>query len=97
MIEVKENPEDYHADLVNYCQRHKCNSLCLRRNKITKQIECRHKFPKKHADKSFVLVSEYSRNRENQDIYYKVDIVTKRNDQWLNEFFRPILDHWQVC
>ena len=96
MEEIKNNEEEYHFDLCNYCQRHKCSSKCLRKNKKTKQIQCRHDFPKKHFEKTDVLVVPYSRNKENNDVYYKVEIKSRRNDRWINEFFKPFLDHWQV-
>lgn len=95
-MEIEENPDDYHCDLVNNCQRHECSTKCQRRNKITKKIGCRFSFPKKHSEETSVVVLPYSKNKENNDIYYKVEIISRRNDEALNEFFRPFLDHWQV-
>ena len=95
-IQLTKNPEKFHTDLVNKCQRHICSNKCLRIDKRTKQKKCKFSFPKKFVDTTKIVVLPYSRNQENQDIYYKVEIHSKRNDAWLNQFSRLILDNWQV-
>ena len=94
---IETDPDNYHSHLVNKCQRHKHTNECLRVDKKTKLTYCRFDFPKKHQYMTKIVVLPYSRNKENGDIYYKVDILSKRNDAWLNEFNRAILDNWQVC
>ena len=96
VIELSTNPETFHTDLVNKCQRHHHSNKCIRIDKRTKKEICKHDFPKKHIDETVIVVLPYSRNKDNQDIYWKVDIQTRRNDAWLNQFSRLILNHWQV-
>ena len=96
VTEMKNNYNDYHTDLVNSVQRHSHSKKCMRRDKITKEMKCRFGFPYTHCTASNVVVIPYSKNKENGDIYYKVDVLTRRNDAWLNQFSTLVLNNWQV-
>jgi len=91
---------------VNKTQKHQHNHRghsCMRTNKITKKKECRYGFPKATRKDATVVVKKYSKNKENGDVYYKVDIEVEREDPNLNGYCPFILENfqsnmdWTIC
>ncbi|KAJ1518827.1 hypothetical protein ONE63_011559 [Megalurothrips usitatus] len=76
------------AELLNRVQRHtKCSeAYCLRINKKTKKKECRFKFPRELLEYSQIVITPDN----------DVELLTARNDQYLNKFNDYIIQTWRA-
>lgn len=82
--ELRDDQQDY-IDLINKLQRHtQCNpSYCLRINRESKQV-CRFGYPKEIVERTFVR----------DDSRGQLELVTARNDQYINPHSRLQLQGW---
>lgn len=79
--------ESGYANIVNCCQRHtRHGPQCIRKNKTTKQEECRFKFPFPLQDTNTCLTKESG----------SWEIKTERNDPLVNRHNRYITEHWRA-
>ncbi len=84
--EIEDDLQDY-IELINKLQRHtRCSPLyCIRRNK-SGQEACRFRFSKEHTDQTFIR----------DDIYGQPELVTARNDPYINPHNRLQLQGWRA-
>jgi hypothetical protein len=78
----------YYDELLNCCQRHVCRptGYC----KSIKTGACRFNFPKSNTiEKSYIKFSETNSR-------VKAEIILKRNDDFLNQHNRYLLENWQA-
>uniref|UniRef100_U9TU85 Helitron helicase-like domain-containing protein n=1 Tax=Rhizophagus irregularis (strain DAOM 181602 / DAOM 197198 / MUCL 43194) TaxID=747089 RepID=U9TU85_RHIID len=83
-LKLRDDQQDY-IDLINKLQRHtQCNpSYCLRINRESKQV-CRFGYPKEIVERTFVR----------DDSRGQLELVTARNDQYINPHSRLQLQGW---
>src|SRR6266498_886590 len=84
--EIEDDLQDY-IELINKLQRHtRCSPLyCIRCNK-SGQEACRFGFPKEHTDQTFIR----------DDIHGQPELVTARNDPYINPHNRLQLQGWRA-
>ena len=87
--------KDY-DNLVNLVQRHtQCSTAyCLRKKNEDDNYSCRFNYPKDCCDKTHL---EYEKiHSKDSKLHYKVKVVTKRNDNRLNNHQRLQLQGWRA-
>jgi hypothetical protein len=84
--ELNDDQQDY-IDLINKLQRHtRCSpAYCLRINREGQQI-CRFRYPKEIVERTFVR----------DDNNGQPELVTRRNDQYINSHSRLQLQGWRA-
>lgn len=76
---------DY-SKLINKVQIHTtCTKNCLRKNRSTKKLVCRYKFPKELAKKSKFIINEKG----------KLELQLKRNHPRINQHIPFVTAHWR--
>ena len=93
----------HYCQLVNSVQRHWCSAYC---GGNTEDSECRFGFPLKLQEQTHISVVEYIGNvrkklsngtvRERSVLRYRIELMTKRNDRWLNSHNRKFLESWMA-
>ncbi|KAK3925970.1 LOW QUALITY PROTEIN: ATP-dependent DNA helicase pfh1 [Frankliniella fusca] len=87
LSEVEDLEEDL-CHLLNSVQMHsRCSQkYCLRKNKKTKKIECRFKFPKDHNDQARIVITPEG----------DIEFIPKRNNPILNKCNFYMLQTWRA-
>ena len=92
------DPEDFcnahYASLINACQRHLCTNYCQRKDKQGNTF-CRLAYPQKLRANSILAVKQTVMTKKGGH-HTSVEIVSKRNDKWINSHCRPLFQHWQA-
>ena len=93
-IEKQKWDKDY-DDLVNSVQRHtQCSTAYCLRKKYEDNYSCRFHYPKDCCDKTHL---EYEKiHSKDGKLHYGVKVVTKRNDNRLNDHQRLQLQGWRA-
>jgi hypothetical protein len=85
-----------HVDIVNVVNRHyQCGPWCLRKPKNSTTKVCRYHFPFELCSETHLEFSAQSKNSAGE-VFYRVKIVTKRNDPLLNNYNPLLLDYWRA-
>jgi hypothetical protein len=85
-----------HLDIVNVVNRHyQCGPWCLRKTKNSQTKVCRYHFPFELCTETHLEFSARSTNSAGE-VFYRVKIVTKRNDPLLNNYNSLFLDYWRA-
>ena len=94
-IKTNKRDKDY-EDLLNSVQRHtQCSTAyCLRKKGNDNELSCRFNFPKQCCDQTHL---EYEKLKSKDGVeHYKVKVVTKQNDDRLNNHQRLQLQGWRA-
>jgi len=85
--EIVDDSQDY-IELINKLQRHTCcsPSYCIRVDKRTGQQKCRFGYPKDHKDRTSIR----------EDNHGQPELVTARNDPYINPHNRLQLQGWRA-
>jgi len=97
------NKKRHYCNLVNTVQRHYCSKYC---GGNVEDGSCRFGFPLKLQEKTHISIVEYIGNlrRKNSDgtvgarnvLRYRIELMTKRNDRWLNSHNQNFLESWMA-
>ena len=95
--------KQHYCELVNTVQRHWCSAYC---GGNVEGGECRFGFPLKLQEQTHMRIVEYIGNvrKKNSDgsigarnvLRYRIELMTKRNDRWLNSHNRKFLESWMA-
>jgi hypothetical protein len=85
--------DQHYVNLLNACQRHLCTKYCQQKDKEGNTF-CRLAFPQKLRANSVLAVKQSVLTKGGH--HTSVEIVSKRNDKWLNSQCRPLFQHWQA-
>jgi PIF1-like helicase/Helitron helicase-like domain at N-terminus len=78
------DPAATSGDLLSAVNRHLCNDYCK---------SCRFDYPKTLCESTHIAIKEYKKKEETKA---KIEMVSKRNDRWLNDFMIPAMDVWRA-
>jgi len=60
-------------------------------------IDCRFSYPKEICPKTHLAVKQSMVGKgNNKKFHYQLEIVSQRNDSWLNSHFRPAFESWKT-
>ena len=91
----QEKQSDY-VDLLNMVQRHtRCSTgYCLRKKSNETELKCRFHFPFEHCPKTKLEFETIHTSGDNE--HYQAKIITKRNDQRVNNHQQLQLQGWRA-
>jgi hypothetical protein len=85
--------DTHYVNLLNACQRHLCTNYCQRKDKEGNTF-CHLAYPQPLHGNSILAVKQSMLTKGGH--HTSVEIVSKRNDKWLNSQCRPLFQHWQA-
>jgi hypothetical protein len=97
MVNASDEKEEQYCNVLNAVERHKCSNYCLR-IKSRGAMECRGGFPHELRGKTIVRVLQKKKQSKDgrKEINSSIELLTKRNDCWLNSHSRPFMDVWNA-
>jgi ATP-dependent DNA helicase PIF1 len=87
------NDEQQYCSILNAVERHLCCAYCERRNK-NGPVECRGNFPHDFRDKTILAIKQ--KMAKNDRTQSSIEILSLRNDRWLNSHCRPLIETWMA-
>jgi hypothetical protein len=93
------NAVGHNGPLLDAVERHVHQQYCQRKKNVSKENdECRFDYPKDLNDVCHIVVIEYIVNKKKgeKEKRIKLEIMSKRNDRWLNSHMDPLMRVWRA-